>query len=461
MAMALPAQTIRYIAPASGGGSDSNNGLTSGAPWLTPNHPLTAPTVILAAAGTFASPTVYASANFYNQKWGACTSTGDLCWIKCATPFGCSITETSEDAMFVSASYWGVQGFQISSTGSGGCVGIAPSYGDGLQIHHLVFANNIVGPCVYDGIGEENAYDVGPPTTGVDYLAYLGNITFDTGGSSSTCSAGLSFYAPVASDTLPGTHHYMAGNFSWGNTSNCGDGEGIIFDTLDGVEAGWPNSSTYSQQMVAENNITVWNNGPGIQVDLNQNGSGPWAPVYFLHNTSAYNNQGPSTANYCGEIIEGTTVTAYSSMNLVDAPTQYCFGGGSVTHFGDDVAYSSAATIKVYGEFAYNANGNGVGQQGSSGFVAGPNNITATDPVLANPVKPPTPNCTGFSTTTACMATLITDYAPTNAAAKNYGYQTPSSTSVYNALYPQWLCSVTNLPIGLVTPGCTTGMNWK
>ena len=46
-------------------------------------------------------------------------------------------------------------------------------------------------------------------------------------------------------------------------------------------------------------------------------------------------------------------------------------------------------------------------------------------------------------------------FTPTVAAAKKYGYQVPSSVSIYDPLYPQWLCGVT-LPSGLVTPGCLT-----
>jgi hypothetical protein len=54
------------------------------------------------------------------------------------------------------------------------------------------------------------------------------------------------------------------------------------------------------------------------------------------------------------------------------------------------------------------------------------------------------------------MSTVIANFTPTNAAAMAYGYQVPSSTPVYDPLFPQWLCNV-NLPSGLVTMGCQTG----
>ena len=433
------AQTIRYVSPT---GNDGNSGLDASHAWLSPNHSLTAPTVILAAAGA------YNAANLYNMKWGQCTSTnGDICWLKCATAFTCTVYSASQQTTFLSASTWGIQGFKES----GGSMSIAPSYADGKQVSNVVVANNIVGPCNQDGIGTNNGYGTSP-TTGVDYVSYLGNIVFQTGGNSSSCAAGLSFYYPVLSDTLPGVHYYMGGNFSFLNTSNCGDGEGIIFDSFDGVEGGWPNQSQYSQVAVAENNLLVWNNGPGLQVDLNMNGSGPWSPVVFTHNTVAYNNQGPSQANYCAEIIVGTTKTATSTGNLVVAPTQYCFG--SYTHYGTAAAFVNTTTDSVTNEFAYSPYGTGVGSIGSSGFTAGPNNITTTNPGLTNPAKPGVPNCSGYATTTACMAGLIANYTPTNTTAKLYGYKTPTAYRAYDPYFPSRLCQVTGIPAGLIQSAC-------
>jgi hypothetical protein len=54
------------------------------------------------------------------------------------------------------------------------------------------------------------------------------------------------------------------------------------------------------------------------------------------------------------------------------------------------------------------------------------------------------------------MTTVIANFTPTAAGAGAYGYQIPSSASVYDPLFPQWLCNV-NLPSGLVTMGCVTG----
>jgi hypothetical protein len=53
------------------------------------------------------------------------------------------------------------------------------------------------------------------------------------------------------------------------------------------------------------------------------------------------------------------------------------------------------------------------------------------------------------------MAAVIANFTPTNTAATAYGYEMPGSTSVYDSLFPQWLCNV-NLPSGLVTMGCSS-----
>ena len=433
--------TSYYIAP---NGNDSNNGLSASSPWLTPRHSVNCGDVLNAAPGS------YSPSNFNNGQWGtvSCPSANNVAWVKCATAFGCSIS----DGIFISSSYWGLQGFKLSSSG-GTCLNIAPNFnGSRVEIHHIVVANNIVGPCGFDGIGSVSGYQTNP-TIGADYLAYIGNIAYNTGGNSSTCAAALSFWVPIPYDTQPGTHLYMSGNFSWGNTSNCGDGEGIIFDTFDGVE-GSSNQPPYAYQAVAENNLMVFNDGPGIQVDLNQNGTGSHAPIYFMHNTSAYNCQGPSQADYCAEIVLGTTVNANASNNLVVAPTRYAFGGSSVAHYGSAVMYASGSTNHIANEFAYSAFGYGVGSVGSTGFSAGTGNITSTDPQLANPSAPGTPSCGGYATTAACMAPVIANFTPNNSAASSYGYQLPSSTPVSNPYYPQWLCGVSDLPSGLVTPGC-------
>ena len=440
--------TCYYISPT---GSDGNNGTASGTPWLTPNHAVNCGDMLLAATGA------YTASNFtFTFHSVTCAAGNNVAWLACATPFACTITSTTTWDMDLQYGYWGVQGWVLSNnTGSfQGCVELNPNSNG--EMHHVIFANNILNGCTSDGLSSNN----GTSTIGTDYFAYVGNIVYNTGGSSSNCSAGLSFESPIASDTLPGTHMYMGGNFAWGNTSNCGDGEGIIFDTFDGTESSPATAVPYAQQAVAENNLLIYNAGPGLQVDINNGGSGGWGKIYFTHNTVAYNGVGPSTQIVCGEIILAETTTTQATANLVDAASQYCFGGSTITRYGDLVDSSSSASVQVYGEFAYSALGNGIGTYATTNFTAGPNNTTGTAPVFANATEPGAPSCSGQATTTACMATVIANFTPTNAAAKAYGYQIPSSTNSYDPLFPQWLCNV-GLPSGLVTMGCVTGEHWN
>src|ERR1700722_4675727 len=96
--------TPYFIAPASGGGSDSNNGTSSGTPWLTPNHAVNCGDVLSAAAGT------YAEANFRLGNWGVvtCPSANNVAWLKCAVAFTCNITVSTagHDALGISQSFW-------------------------------------------------------------------------------------------------------------------------------------------------------------------------------------------------------------------------------------------------------------------------------------------------------------------------------------------------------------------
>src|ERR1700719_2855781 len=67
--LASPAwATTYFLAPVSGGGSDSNNGTSASTPWLSPNHAVNCGDVIIAAASTS-----YSSANFVDGKWGTVT----------------------------------------------------------------------------------------------------------------------------------------------------------------------------------------------------------------------------------------------------------------------------------------------------------------------------------------------------------------------------------------------------
>jgi len=313
------------------------------------------------------------------------------------------------------------------------------------QIHHIIFANNIANGCG-DGAFTTGAIG-GPPYYGVDYLAVIGNIVYNAAQDNTNCYSGIDMVPLTNSDTLSGTHGYIAGNFAWGTVdpNPCAggwptDGHGISLDSL--------NTSRYSGQILIDNNISVFNGAAGIQSFANS-GSSPNAPIYIRHNTIYGNQSGSINANPCAEINIDGSLSSQVYLNLVQATSNTCHG------LVADYALGSSfddTTDELHNNFIYSAAGNNTNVKNA--LLA--NNTSGTNPSFANPVQPAAPNCTGYATVPACMATVIANFTPTNATAKAYGYQPVSSTSVYDPLFPQWLCRVTSLPPGLVTMGCPT-----
>jgi hypothetical protein len=204
---------------------------------------------------------------------------------------------------------------------------------------------------------------------------------------------------------------------------------------------------SYSAQVVADNDILLANGGRGIEDFLTSNSS-----VYFTHITAWGNNNDPSlaVAPVCGEIQISTASNTQSYDNLaVTASTTGC--NGQLIYALS--VYDGDPTDQMYKNFAFGTGGQNTAIYNSGAFAYGPNNTLGTNPNFASPVAPGAPSCGSFSSVPACMATVIANFTPTNAAASSYGYQIPSASSVYDPLFPQWLCNV-NLPVGLVTMGC-------
>jgi hypothetical protein len=434
--------TTYYLATAASGGSDSNNGLSASSPWLTPRHAVNCGDVILAAAST-----AYVDTNFRPGAWGvvACPAGNNVAWLKCVTFDACKITasDSGHNAMTPTQSYWGIQGWEVTSTVAGNQCFEAYPPNSSTTVHHIIFANNVANGC-YDG-----AFTTGSAANvGVDYVAIIGNIAYNGAQDNANCYSGIDIVVPVNSDTLPGTHYYIAGNFSWDNVdpNPCAggaptDGEGINLDTLNG--------NNYSGQIVIDNNISVFNGGPGVQSFLNS-GSSPNAPVYFRHNTTYGNQTGSINAFPCAEVRFASSLSSKAYLNLIAASAASgCSPSQPIYAF--DVT-SPDSTDQVSNNFLYSAAGKNTTGSGT-GFAYG-SNMTGTNPNFSNPVKPGPPSCGNYASVPACMATVIANFRPTNAAATGYGYQIPSSAPINDPLFPQWLCTVTNLPEGLVTMGC-------
>jgi hypothetical protein len=439
-----PSGATYYLSPA---GSDSNNGLSAESPWLSPNHALNCGDTILAAPGS------YSASNFQSGKWGtvSCTAGNNVAWLKCATFDACKISASTQ-GIYVDESYWGVQGWEVSTntTTSGACFTAAPRFSNPVTIHHIIFANNVANGCMGSGF---NQYDNSTKAS-ADYVAIVGNIAFNAAQGSDACYSGIGIYQPIAVDTQAGTHMFIAGNFSYGNYDppNCNgtastDGEGIIIDTMDFSQGG---GTPYTQQVYVKNNMTLGNGSFGLQVYNNQVGSAH-APVYFTNNT-AYGNIRDTNQNKegAGEITIIAALNTNASYNISETSSVSAPGGGHAVYgfalsgggFSDTVASNWIDGVSGNNTFIY-----------SSGSFAFGLNTMGTSPLFTNPVIPGAPACSGTANTVSCMAQTISDFTPTNAAAKSYGYQVPITTNVADPLFPQWLCNV-NLPAGLVTRGC-------
>ena len=436
-------------------GNDSNAG-TAIAPWLTPNHAVNCGDVIIAAAST---AYLYSS---FNANFGTvtCAAGNNVAWLTCATFDACKISGAGAGGIWIQTSYWGVQAWEITDAsatlGTASCFRASPT--TPANIHHIIFANVICNGAGANGITLFPYYGGGQYS--VDYFVVVGSITYNAAQSSAECYSGISIYEPVATDTKPGSHIYVAGNFSWANLdpNPCGgtaptDGEGIFFDTFDGSQGSF--ATAYNQQAVATNNLLFYNGGSGIEVFNNTAGSAGNSAIYFKNNTSYGDKTDPNeVVTYCGDsyIDEAKQVQEYLNIVRTTAATA-CGSSSSLDAFW---VSRSSTTVLVYDNYGYSAAGNNTGSSSYAGSF-GPNNTFGTDPAFAAPGNPGAPSCGSASSVPNCMATVIANFTPTTAAAKAYGYQIPSTTSVYDPLYPQWLCTVTNLPTGLVTPGCVVG----
>jgi len=439
--------TTYYLAPAAAGGNDSNNGTSLSTPWLTPDHAVNCGDVILAAAGT------YSATNFSYGKWGTvtCAAGDNVAWLKCVTFDACKfIANGSNVAMAVTQSYWGVQGWEVTAIGDTDACFTAYPPSSTVQIHHLIFANNVANGCHNSGFTTGNNGNAG-----VDYLAVIGNIAYNASQSSQFCASGISIYQPVQSDSVPGTHIYIAGNFSWDNfdSNPCrggapSDGNGILIDTPDGSQSGLP--SPYAAQIVVDNNILIANGGRGFDVFNNSAGSAH-AAVYARHNTVWGNNADLNeTNNLCGEMTINIALNVQELFNL--AATNATNGCGRHSLYAYYVANGSSTDL-VYSNLGWAASGTYSAILSSPGFSYAPNNLFGTNPGFVNAAAPGAPSCAGASSVPNCMATVIANFTPTAAATVPYGYQVPSAVKTYDPLFPQWLCNV-NLPAGLVTMGC-------
>jgi hypothetical protein len=435
-----------YLSPT---GNDGYNGESAGRPWLSPNHPLNCGDVIVAAPSGN-----YSAANFFTGKWGtvSCPAANSVAWLQCAAFDACKIRASTATGMWIDKSFWGVQGWEVTTTAadpSGTCFSAQPNYTSAVEIHHIIYANNIANGCSQGGFALGNRGHAG-----VDYFAVVGNIAFNTAQGKTSCASGISIHQPVQSDTLPGTHIYVAGNFSYSNIepSKCGAGsptagEGIIFDGFDGSQGGL---SPYWSQAVAHNNVVINNGAKGIEVDNNSAGS-YHSKISVDQNTSWGNLTDPNQAWFgCAEISLFKTSDTHVSRNAIATKGP----AGCSGHPIFALAVSNGdGTDSVVHNVAYGHNGNNAFLYSSGSFSWGSTNLMGTDPAFAHPFVPGAPICRAAGNVPKCMSSVIAGFTPKASAAAGLGYQKPGSAAGKDPLFPKWLCTA-NLPSGIITMGC-------
>jgi hypothetical protein len=456
MLLAAPAWATSYFISPSG--SDGANGLTTGTAWLSPNHALNCGDTISAATGT------YSASNFQSGKWGAvaCAGNNNVAWLACATFDACKLSSTTGDAMWVDKPYWGVQGWEATTTTStsGACFHIGPNGASGI-VHHVIMVNDVANGCMGSGF---TAYGLNSSGANVDYIAYLGDIAYNAAQGTSACYSGFNIGYPGNYDAATGTHMFVAGSFSWANVdgNNCGgntgttDGEGFNFDTWDLSQLS--SAPVYTGQGAIENSIAVLNGGYGAEVENNAAGS-THANIYFVHLTTFGNHQDANGEYKAGNgdmYIYNASNVSYT-YNLTDSGYQYD-DGTTNAYYAFAIGTGNGTDAYDY-NFSTGRSGNNTFINASTGFALGSHNTIGTSPAFSSAVNPGAPSCSGKTNTVNCAATLIADYTATASGAPAYGYQTVSNTSIADALFPQWLCTSTgvlnaNIPAGLVTPGC-------
>jgi hypothetical protein len=456
-----PAFAIYYMAV---DGNDSYDGLaaahTTGihGPWLTPNHAVNCGDVIYAEPGIYNS-----SARLWNISTTVsnCPSENNIyaAQIICKDAFSCSTSSSGNgySAVKIVASNIALQGWVLSSFHpDAACAAINPQ--SNTILHHVAFVNNICNGAFAEGFGSYPR----AAFYGVDYQAYVGNIAYNAAKGADFCYSGFSVYEPVNYDSLPGTHVFVYGNISYGNTgTSCyaglnSDHNGIIFDDWGGSQK---RQAAYTGSGVIKNNITFDNYGSGIAVGGNGTSA---AAIKIYNNTLAYNSRntlskygipelllnsvtGSAPVKVFNNIIQAD-VYSYTVTGSQDAgATRYVYAVQSynttnIATVNDNYIYNVASVLgstlnntPKWPHFTFGSNTNA-----DANFVSAP----AHGAIAA-------PNCTGFSTAIGCLATVVSDFK--SKVAPTYGYQSPGDCAP-DSDYPDWLKGL--VPDGLVQKPC-------
>jgi hypothetical protein len=459
---------VHYMSPT---GSDSNDGLTTGTAWATPNHVLNCGDVIIAASGAYSSGGIDVTTQPSNcpSTTGGIDGVGGIWFavVLCNGNVGvCTIDKTGPTgfAWNVQASNWAIEGWLAGTTVNNDApAGFAMNGANGTT-HHVAFINDIASSVGtgFEGLDNGVDHDV-PGATGFDYYAVVGSIA-QNAEQWNGCTAQIVGAGPatVTSITYSGTHQFFYGNFSYATGNNrCGsDVESYMFDTWD--------AHAYISQSVMLNNIGWSSYRMGIQVFM-QNFNSVTGLKYYILNNTEFNANAANGA--FGEIniqqsnATSPSITMNSNIALGTRSTSCALSiGGDRTHVPAWYANIIAGGTGLQNVLFSTGGGSPTCYYNS---YTGPSNINfAVNPSFTNTTdllasQSGAPNCSSFVNTTACMgwnantATLttpsvISDLVPTcGADCAGAGYQEPrvscASTGNISGYYPTWLKGVVYL----------------
>ncbi len=472
-------------------GSDSNNGLTSGTAWATPNHSVQCGDVIVVAPGT------YSSGQFGTNAWGTvsnCPSssggidgTGGIYFatVLCAGPnmTSCQVNGGAGEAFRVGQSNWAIEGFTATQNqnGNGGCyVGNSEvtRTASSQVLHHIAFINDIASGCDLAGF-DTNSWTGNYGS--FDQTAVVGTISYNAAQSISgyLCGSAISIIPSNGPDTSSGTHIFVSGNFVYKNSNGAGanqctvaggsyphsDGEGIIFDSW-----GLTDGVGYKYQAVAEQNLVWMNGGAGFEAfPQDASYANETASIHVFNNTFYSDFQDQLYGGGGGEIyIHNPSITSastgtYQVTNNIALATLPLDGGGA--GFGAAVWCSTAcdgpAQMYLNGNYIWNSSGTTTNTTGGTNTSGWYNNAPASgmwttswgtntynDPGFASAGGLPVtaPNCGAYSNTADCMLNGYRAYAhlTPSGGAVGVGYAPPTGCAP-DSYYPSWLKGVVYL----------------
>jgi len=503
---ALPTgDVLHYADPA---GSDSNDGLApvvggGHGPWaIATNHNLNCGDVIIAAAGSYPQQGPSGTVSNCPSNSGGIDGTGGIWFatVLCgsASVGDCYMTTklpitAITDAVFINSSNWAMEGFYCNpslATGAGGVPkGRCYESNGSSVIHHVAFINDISADSLQAADTDDNG---NTGAVGVDYFAVLGMIAQNSA-QDPICLAAIDVVSPGVSDTLPGTHFYVNGNFSFNHQAPPGN------PTCSDVEAYMADSPGNHNSLAQE----VWSNNVGYRANrmcFQALQSGSETTTIKVYGNTCFNDNVNSQGDNANGEIQVQTFGANIALNLTvqnnltfQPALSSAGGGGHVYAFllgrplaGSNVTVGGGGQQNVF-RAANDTPSTGLGCTGLSGspsfcnatfdaatfggvlgdlgtniYPGTPGGVgpafTNTADLLAN--RQGVPNCSGFENVTQCMGwnavtgvlttpSVISDLVPTASGTAGKGYQMPSincvTTGPIVADYPVWLKGIVYL----------------